>query len=227
MCACEIWTITKAENQRIDAFELWCWRRLLKVPWIARRSNLSVLKEISPEYSLKGLMLKLKLQYFGHLMWRTNSLEKRLQYWVRLKAGAEEDDRGWDGWWHHWLKGHEFGQTPGDGDDREAWCAAVHGAVKSQTWLGNWTTRRLEECPLQSPCYMNKKWETCIWPTVLLLLMLWKTLLEAKHSFSLPFVFTSPAKNSKLEISWQGILGNVAFGLPESCSPKESMEEWG
>ena len=92
----ESWTIKKTERRRIDAFELWCWRRLLRVPWTARRSNQSILKEISPEYSLEGLMLKLKLQYFGHLMWRTDSLEKTLM-WERLKAG-EGDNRRWDGW---------------------------------------------------------------------------------------------------------------------------------
>ena len=94
---CESSTIKRAECRRIDAFELWCWRRLLRVPWTARRSNQSILKEISPEYSLEGLMLKLKLQYFGHLMWRTDSLEKTLML-ERLKAGGEGDDRGWDGW---------------------------------------------------------------------------------------------------------------------------------
>ena len=97
MCGCESWTITKAEHQRIDAFELWCWRRLLRVPSTARRSNQSILTEISPEYSLEGLMLKLNLQYFGHLTWRTDSLEKTLML-ERLKAGGEGDDRGWDGW---------------------------------------------------------------------------------------------------------------------------------
>ena len=90
---CESWTIKKAEHQRIDAFELWCWRRLLRVPWTARRSNQSTLKEINPEYSLEGLMLKLKLQYFGHLMRRTDSLEKTLLL-RKIEAGAEEDDRG-------------------------------------------------------------------------------------------------------------------------------------
>ena len=94
---CESWTIRKAEHQRIDAFELWCWRWLLGVPWTARRSNQSTLKEISPEYSLEWLMLKLKLQYFGHLMWRADSFEKTLM-WERLRAGGEGDDRGWDGW---------------------------------------------------------------------------------------------------------------------------------
>ena len=89
----ESWTIKKAEHQRIDAFKLWCWRRLLRVPWTARRSNQSILKEINPEYSLEGLVLKLKLQYFGHLMQRANSLEKTLML-ERLKAGGEGDDRG-------------------------------------------------------------------------------------------------------------------------------------
>ena len=94
---CEIWTVKKAECRRIDAFELWCWRRLLRVPWTAKRSNQSILKEISPGCSLEGLMLKLKLQYFGHLMWRGDSLEKILML-ERLRAGGERDNRGWDGW---------------------------------------------------------------------------------------------------------------------------------
>ena len=94
---CESCTIKKAERQRIDAFKLWCWRRLLRVPWTARRSNQSILKKISPEYSLEGLMLKLKLQYFGHLKWRMTHL-KRPWWWEGLKVGGEGDDRGWDGW---------------------------------------------------------------------------------------------------------------------------------
>ena len=98
MYGCESWTIKKAECWRIDAFELWCWRRLLRVPWTARRSNQSMLKEISPEYSLEGLILKLKLQYFGHLIWTVDSFEKTLKGWERLKAGGEGDGRGWDGW---------------------------------------------------------------------------------------------------------------------------------
>ena len=97
MYGCESWTIKKAERWRIDAFELWCWRRLLRVPWTARRSNLSILKEISPGCSLVGLMLKLKLQYFGHLMRRANSFEKTW-CWERLRAGGQGDDRGWNGW---------------------------------------------------------------------------------------------------------------------------------
>ena len=101
------WTIKKDEHRRFDPFELWCWKRLLRVPWIARRSNQSILKEISPEYSLEGLMLKLKLQYFDYLMWRTDSLE-RPWCWERVKAGGEGDRRGWDGWmasptWWTWV----------------------------------------------------------------------------------------------------------------------------
>ena len=97
MYGCESWTVKKAKCWRIDAFELWCWRRLLRVPWTARRYNQSILKEISPGCSLEGMMLKLKLQYFGHLMRRVDSLE-RLWCWEGLEAGGEEDDRGWDGW---------------------------------------------------------------------------------------------------------------------------------
>ena len=106
MCGCESWTIKKAEHQIIDTFELWCWRRLLRISWTAKRSNQSILKEISPEYSLEGLMLKLKLQYFGHLMQSTDSLEKTLMR-ERLKAGGEWDNRGWDDWMDQ-LNGHEF-----------------------------------------------------------------------------------------------------------------------
>ena len=112
MYGCESWTIHKAEHWRTDAFELWCWRRLLRVPWTARRSNLSILKEISPEYSLEGLMLKLNLQYFGHLMRRTDSLEKTLtasgQEWRQEEKGMTEDKMAG---WHHKLNGHEFAQS--------------------------------------------------------------------------------------------------------------------
>ena len=97
MYGCKSWIVKKAEHWRIDAFELWCWRRLLRVPWTARKSNQSILKEISPEYSLEGLMLKLKLQYFGHLMQRTDSLEKTLML-GKIEGGEEGADRGWDGW---------------------------------------------------------------------------------------------------------------------------------
>ena len=107
MYGCENWTVKKAEHRRIDAFELWCWRRLLRVLWIAKRSNQSILKEISPGYWLEGLMLKLKLQYFGHLMWRADSLEKTLML-GGIGAGGEGEDRGWDGWMASRLDGHEF-----------------------------------------------------------------------------------------------------------------------
>ena len=98
MYECESWTVKKAERWRIDAFELWCWRRFLGVPWTARRSNQFILKETSPGCSLEGLMLRLKLQYFGHFMWRVDSLEYPPWYWEGLAAGGEGDDRGWDGW---------------------------------------------------------------------------------------------------------------------------------
>ena len=110
---CESWTIKKAERQRIDAFELWCWRRLLRVPWTAKRSNQSILKEISPEYSLEGLMLKLKCQYFDHLMQRANSLEKTLML-GKIDGKRRKGQQRMR--WHHWLDGHELEQAPGVGD---------------------------------------------------------------------------------------------------------------
>ena len=108
MCGCESFTKKRAEHQRTDAFELWCWRRLLRFPWTIRRSNQSILKEISPEYSLEGLMLKLKLQYFGHLMGRTDSLGKSQWHWERLGAGGEGTTENETAGWHHRLSGHEF-----------------------------------------------------------------------------------------------------------------------
>ena len=134
---CESWTIKKAEGWRVDAFDLWCWRRLLRVPWTARRSNQSILKEISPEYSLEGLMLKLKLQYFGHMMQTTDSLGKSFsdagKDWRQEEKGMTEDETVG---WHHWLEGHEFEQTLGVGDEQGSLvCYSSWGHTVGHNWV--------------------------------------------------------------------------------------------
>jgi len=137
MYGCENWTIKEAERWRVDAFELWCWRRLLRVPWTARRSNQSILKEVSPEYSLEGLMLKLKLQYFGHLMWKTIGKDPDAgKDWRQEEKGMTEDELVG---WHHRLNRHGLSKLRELVVDREAWGATVHGVSKSRKQLSNWT----------------------------------------------------------------------------------------
>ena len=179
MYGCESWTIKKAEHRRIGTFELWCWRRLFRVPWTARRSNQSILKEISPGCSLEGLMLKLKLQYLGHLMRRADSLEKTLmlgKIWGQEKGMTEDEMAGW----HRWLNGHESEWTPGVGDGQGGLaCCCLWGHKELDTIeLLNRTELKLPSssiCRINWECHKRicivhycirkdlKKNEPCIW----------------------------------------------------------------
>ena len=152
---CESWTIKKAEHQRTDAFKLWCWRRLFRVLWTARRSKESILNKINPEYSLEGLMLKLKLQYFGHMMWRTDSFGKDRDAgkdWGQEEKRVTEDEMVG---WHHWLHEHELEQSPGDGEGQGSLACCNPWVAKSLKRLFNWTMELFRSWSWGWKCWMT------------------------------------------------------------------------
>ena len=161
MYGCESWSVKKAERRRTDAFELWCWRRLLRVPWTARRSNQSILKEISPGCSLEEMMLKLKLQYFDHLMRRADSFEKTLRL-GKIEGRRMTEDKMVR--WHHWLNGHGFGWSPGVGDGQRglACCGSWGRKELDTTEWPNWTELNL---PLVQKIECNQNSRSFSWPS--------------------------------------------------------------